>query len=194
MVFVHQFATGKLGFLLGATAVHVNLRTRAARAGITHFPEVIVFVAVENMVGRQMLRPDCCSLVVTREAIFLGAFKHRSIEVGGVYLQHIDDVFPGKVNRAFFEVIAERPVAQHLEHRVVVGIVADFLQVIMLARDAQTLLAVCHARVLYRVIAEDDTFPRVHAGIGKHQCRVIFDDHRSRGNDLMSLACHKIEK
>ena len=45
---------------------------------------------------------------------------------------------------------------------------------------------------LVGINGEDDSLPRVHAGVGKHQCRVILDDHRGRGYNLVTLACHKI--
>ena len=139
-----------------------------------------------------MFEPDRSRLVVTRETFFRRALKDRGIEICRVYLQYIDDVFPGKINGFLFEIIAERPVAKHLEHRVVVRIVPHFLQVIVLAADAQTFLAVCYARVFNRVIAEDDTLPGVHAGVGKHQSGVVFYDHRRGWYDLVTLRRHKI--
>ena len=75
-----------------------------------------------------------------------------------------------------------------------VGIVTYFLQVVVFTAYAQTFLTVCHTRVLDGVIAQDDTFPGVHTGIGEHQGGVIFDDHRRRRNDLMSLRCHKVQE
>ena len=192
MVFVHQFASGHLGFLLLATAVHMDLRARSARTRVAHLPEVVVLVAVQYMIGRQVLCPNSRSLIVTTKTFFLAALKYGGIQVLRINLQYIHDILPRKVYCALLEVVAERPVAEHLEHCVVVRIMTNLLQIVVLAADAQTLLAVCHTRIFDRVIAEDDTLPRVHAGVGKHQCRVILDDHRSRGYNLVTLACHKI--
>ena len=76
----------------------------------------------------------------------------------------------------------------------VVSIASHFFEVIMFTAYAQTLLTISHTRIFNRVIAQDDTFPRVHAGVRKHQRRVIFYHHRSRRNDLVSFACHKVQK
>jgi hypothetical protein len=46
------------------------------------------------------------------------------------------------------EVIAEAPVAEHLEHRVVVRVDAHFLQVVVLPRNTQALLRIGDALVL----------------------------------------------
>ena len=55
---------------------------------------------------------------------------------------HLGQQLPGPADRLLLEIVAERPVAQHLEHRVVVGVVADLLQVVVLARHAQALLRI----------------------------------------------------
>ena len=34
--------------------------------------------------------------------------------------------------------------------------------------------------------AENDVFPLVHTGVGEHQCGVVFNHHRSRGNDFVA--------
>ncbi len=140
MVFVDQLPSGQSGFLLLASAVHVYLRAGAARAGIAHFPKVIVLVAVQDMVGRQVLCPDRSRLLVTSQPLFGCALKDGGIEVLRVDVQHIHDVFPRKVDGSFLEVITKRPVAQHLEHGVVIGIVPHLFQVVVLAADTQTLL------------------------------------------------------
>ena len=70
VVFVHQFATRESRFLLLTTAIHVNLRAWTTRTCIAHLPEVVVFIAIEDMVGRQVLSPDLCCLVVALDALF----------------------------------------------------------------------------------------------------------------------------
>jgi len=49
---------------------------------------------------------------------------------------------PGPLNRFGFEVIAERPIPEHFEKRVVVGVVADILQVIVFAAGADAFLGI----------------------------------------------------
>ena len=194
MIFVHQFATGDAVTLVERTAVHMYLRARTAGTGITHLPEIIVLVAVQNMVCRQVFCPNSGRLVITRQTVFRRALKHRRIQVLRINLQYIHDVLPREINRLFLEIIAERPVAQHLKHRVVVGVVSHFLQVVVLTAHAQTFLTVRHTRILDGIVAQDDTLPRVHTGIGEHQAWVVFDNHRSRRHYLVTFRRHKIQK
>ena len=194
VVFVDQFTTGHFGAFLGRTAVHVDLTTRTARTRIAHFPEVVVLVTVQDMICRQMLCPDRSRLIVTRQTFLGRTLKDGCVQVSGVDLQYIHDILPCKINRLFLEIVAKRPVTQHLKHRVVVGIMTYFLQVVMLTRNAQTLLTVRHTRVLDRIIAQDDSFPRVHTGVGEHQRRIIFNHHRRRRNNLVTFRCHKVQK
>ena len=153
MIFVDQLASRYFRTFFCRTAVHVYLRARAAGTCIAHLPEVIMLVAVQNMIGGQMLCPDRSRLVVPRKTFLRRTFKDGCIEVSGVYLEYIHDILPSEVDRFFLEIVAERPVSEHLEHGVVVGIMAYFLEVVMLAADAQTFLAVRHTRVLDRVVA-----------------------------------------
>ena len=75
-----------------------------------------------------------------------------------------------------------------------VGIVAHFLQVVVLAAHAQTFLAVAGARELNRVVAQDDILKLVHSGVGKHQRRVILYNHRSRGYYTVVLGGKIVQK
>ena len=187
MIFVYQFASRHFGTLFGTTAVHVNLRTRTTRTGVAHFPEVIVLVAIQNMVSGQMFGPDRSRFIVTRQAFFGRTLENRGIQVSGIDLEYIYDIFPSEVNGLRLEIIAERPVAKHFKHGVMIGIVAYFLQVIVLSANAKALLAIRYAGIFDRIIAQDDTLPRVHTGVGEHESRVIFDDHWRRRDDLVSL-------
>ena len=142
MVFIYQVAA-RDGFLVClVTGVKMNLRTRTARTGVAHLPKVVVLVAVDDMVGRNVLQPKFSGFVVALYILFWRTFKYCHVQVGWVQLQHINQIFPGHVNGAFFEIVAKRPVAQHLEHRVVVGVMTHFLQVVVLATHAQAFLSV----------------------------------------------------
>ena len=54
---------------------------------------------------------------------------------------------PGPADGLPLVVVAERPVAEHLEEGVVVGVASDLLEIVVLAADAQHLLAVGGAQV-----------------------------------------------
>ena len=177
IVLVHQLTTGHLRLLLGRTAVQVNLGTGSARTGITHFPEVVMLVAVDDMVGRNMLQPIRSRLVIAAQAFLLASLKHGYIQVLRIQLEHIYQIFPSHINGTFLEVVAKAPVAKHLKHGMVVGVMAHLFQVVVLAAYAQTLLRIGTATGFGVAGAQNDVLPLVHTGIGKHQCGVVLNHH-----------------
>ena len=120
----------------------MDLRTGTAGTRIAHLPEVIVLVAVDDMILGHMLRPVLGGLVVTGDIFLRRTLEHRHIQVFGIQFQHIHQVFPRHVDGALLEVVAEAPVSEHLEHRVVVGVVAHLLQIVVLTRHTQTFLRI----------------------------------------------------
>ena len=58
-------------------------------------------------------------------------------EIPGIYQQ-----FPAPLDSFFLEIVAEGPVAEHLEESVVVGVEADVLQVVVLAARPDAFLGV----------------------------------------------------
>ena len=101
-----------------------------------------MLVAVDDMVFGEELFPDGSSLLISAEPFFGTALEDCCIEVLGVYLQYINDIFPCPTDGFLLEVVAKGPVAEHLEHGVVVGVVAYLFEVVVLAADAEALLAV----------------------------------------------------
>ena len=183
MVVVHQVTSGNFGTFFSRTEVNMDFRAGTTGTRVAHFPEVVVLVAVEDVVFREELFPVAGSFIVPFQSFLGASFEDRGIEVGRVDFQHVYQVFPCPADGLLLEIISERPVAQHLEHRMVVGVVSHFFQVVVLAAHAQTLLGVSHTFVLGGVVAKDYVFELVHSGIGKHQGRVIFDHHGSRRYD-----------
>ena len=109
-----------------------------------------------------------------------------------IQFQDFYQIFPRPADRFFLEVIAERPVAKHFKHGVVVRIVSYFFQVIMLSAYAQTFLRVRDSLVFRRMVTQNNIFKLVHTRVRKHQGRVIFNHHRSRGNDVVSFRLKEI--
>ena len=177
VVLVYEFASRCLCLLLRSAGVEMNLRAWTARACVAHLPEVVVLVAIDDMVGRHMLEPEAGCLIVASESLLGRALEYCDVEVVRIEMKHVDEVFPCVVDGALLEVVAEAPVAEHLKHGVVVGIVAHFLEVVVLTAHAQTLLCVGTTAWLRLAGAEDNVFPLVHTCIGEHQRRVVFDDH-----------------
>ena len=187
VVLVDKVAAGHVATLVQGARVYVNLATGAAGAGIAHLPEVVVLVAVDDVVGGHVLEPVAGSLFIAGDILFGRALEDGDIEVVGVEMQHVDEILPRIVDGTLLEVVAEAPVAQHLKHGVVVGVVANLLEVVVLAAYAQTLLRVGPTAWLGVLGTQYDIFPLVHTGIGKHQRRVVLDYHRGRRNDNVSF-------
>ena len=94
------------------------------------------------MIFGHVFLPNFGGFVVALQSLGRVALEHRHVKVVGVQFQHIDEVFPRHVDRAFLEIVAKRPVSQHLEHRVVIRVVAHFLQIVVFSRHAQAFLRV----------------------------------------------------
>ena len=174
--------------------VEVDLRAGAAGARLAHLPEVVVLVAADDVILGKELFPVVIGLAVERHAVLLRAFEDRGVHPLGGELVDVVQQLPRPGDRLLLEVVAVGPVAQHLEHRMVVGVVPDLLQVVVLARDAQALLRIGRTGILARGVAQENILELVHAGVGEHQRGVVLHDHRGRRDDRMSLALEELQK
>ena len=66
----------------------------------------------------------------------------RSRKAVPAEISSVRAAFPRPLDRLAFEVVAEAPVAEHLEERVVVRVEADVFEVVVLAASADALLRV----------------------------------------------------
>ena len=89
IVLVHHFPARHLGFFLGRAGVHVYLRAGAAGTRVAHLPEVVVLVAVDDMVLWHVLGPVLSGLVITGKPFFGRAFEYGDVQVLGVQAQHV---------------------------------------------------------------------------------------------------------
>ena len=78
---------------------------------------------------------------------------------------------PGPVDRLALEVVAEAPVAEHLEEGVVARRAADLLEVVVLAGDAQAALVVDRPAVRARLGAGQDVLELDHARVREQERR-----------------------
>ena len=194
IILVHQVGTldaCSLAFLFG-TAVDVDFGTWSTGTGVTHFPEIVVLVAVDDMVCGEEFLPVCSGLVVALKTFFGGTFENGDIEMGGVDMKDVDKETVGPLYGLLLEIVTERPVAKHLEHGVVIGVVSHFFQVVVLAGNAQTFLAVGLTTAFGFGISENDVLELIHSGIGEHERRVVLDDHRGRRYDEVTLLLEKL--
>ena len=109
-------------------------------------------------------------------------------------MHYLGEELPSVGDGFALEIVAERPVAKHLEHGVVVGVVAHLFEVVVFAADAKALLGVAHAGIGSLGIAKKDVFKLIHARIGKHQRGVVFHHHGCTGNNVVILALEKFKE
>lgn len=101
--------------------VEEDFRTRAARAGVAHLPEIVRGRNPDDFRIRQAdLLPEIIGLVV------LGIDRDQQAVLGQTIF--LGDQIPGELDRALFEIVAERKVAEHLEEGVVPRGVADIVE------------------------------------------------------------------
>ncbi len=103
--------------------------------------------------------------------------------------------FPRPFDGFFFEIIAETPVAEHLEKRVVIRIQPDILQIIMLAARADALLGIGGAGRIERalLLAEKNRHKLVHPRVREEQIGRVGQQARRRHNRVL-LRFKKLEK
>ena len=92
------------------------------------------------MVFREIFQPCLSGLLVEGCPIFLGTLEYGGIEFCLVYLVNFREKFPSPGDGLSLEIVAEAPVSEHLEHRMVIGIVSYFLEVIVLSAHAEAFL------------------------------------------------------
>ena len=140
MIFVNQFTSRNSSLFFCRTRVDVDFRTRAARTCITHFPEVIVLVAVDDMIFGEILSPVSGSFIVAGKSFLRASFEYGYIQIFRIEFQYLYQIFVCPSDNFFLEVVAERPVTQHFEHGMMVCIVTYFFQVVMFSTHTQALL------------------------------------------------------
>jgi hypothetical protein len=129
--------------LLSGVRSIVDLGARPARAGVAHLPEVVLLVPeVDLRFGHADRFPVLGRLVVARNPRFRVALEDGDVQPRLVELPDVGEQFPRPRDRFLLEVIAETPVAEHLEEGVVVGVLADVVEVVVLAAGADALLRV----------------------------------------------------
>ena len=160
----------------------MDLAARPARPGVAHFPEVVLFVSGMNALRRQKAQPEIVGFDVRRKILRLVAFEICRVQSLLGNLPDVGQQFPRPLDRLGLEVIAERPVAQHFEERVVIGVLADVFEIVVLAAGANALLGVDRAAVDAGAGAEEDILELVHPRVGEQQGGIIVRHHRRGGH------------
>ncbi len=167
-------ALGQLG-----AAVVVQLAARPARAGVAHAPEVLVVALRDVAPAHQPLRrqadligPDAVGLLVI------------GVDRGGHSLgrqaELLGQVLPRPVDGVALEVVAEAPVAEHLEQGLVARRAADLLEVVVLAGHPQAGLRVHRAHVVALLLAGQHALEVRHPGVDEQQGGIVARQQRRR--------------
>ena len=167
-----------------------HLGIRAARAGLARRapPVMLAREEVDVLLLHAVLHPVVGGFVVARDIAF--ALKHgeRKLVLVETEVLRAGQELPAPSDHFLFEIVAQRPVAQHLEERQV-GRVAHLVDI---AR-ADALLHVGQARAGRMLAAQQIRNERVHARGGEQNGRVVFRNDGSARNHGMALALKEIE-
>ena len=198
---LHVFAAAATGLAAGSaqrpSGVEEHLRVRAARAAAADRPppvlvasegkDALVHPGVDPGPG-ELLLPQRDRFPVAGHLVVPG--EHRDIQPLRVEPQPLfaGEEFPAPGDRLGFEVVAQGPVAQHLEEGQV-GRVADQVDVV----GAQTALPADQAPARRMWLAQQIRHQRLHAGGDEQRGRVVFGHQRRRGDEGASALCEKGE-
>ena len=157
--------------------VDMEFRARTAGTGLAHHPKVVFHVSIYDVYRRiDSLRakecgPDIPCLLVELARVAGFRCVDRRVEAVGGKAPAFNDQLPCPLDRFGFEIISKRPVSEHLEKGVVIGVVADILEVVVFAAGADALLRVgCAGWIVGGFFdAEEIRHEGIHAGVGEEQ-------------------------
>ena len=172
----------------GLAGVQEHLGVRAAGAGdARRAPPVVLAPLGEDMaLGNALRLPASDGFVVARDALF--ALEDGHVEVLGLQPQLGGEELKAPGNGLLLEVIAQRPVAEHLEEGQVRA-VAHRVDV----AGAHALLHVGQAAAGRMGLTEQIGHQRVHARRREQHGRVVLGDDRGPGNNRVPLALEKLQ-
>ncbi len=172
-----------------------DLGARTARAGVGHLPEVVGGVrrafVVADAHDPLWRHPDHVAPQLI--GLLVGVVDGDKQAFGG-QLPDLGQQLPGPGDRLFFEVVAERPVAQHFEEGVMARGIADRIQVVVLAAGAQAALHVGRTHVAALLGTEEHVLELHHTGIGEQQRRVVARHQRRGRHDGVALPVEEFEE
>ena len=179
----------------------MQLGARTARAGIAHHPEIVLLVAVDDVDRRieprllEKPRPMIVRFLVELARLARPRLVNRRVKPLRRKFPALDHQLPRPLDRFLLEVIAEAPVAEHLEERVVIRVEPDIIEIVMFAAGANAFLRVGDARRIPRrlLLPEKNRDELVHPGVREKQIRRIRQE-RSRRHDRVLLLAKEIEK
>ena len=133
MSHINQILSRKPGTLFRQSNVCMNFGAWTTRAGISHFPEIILFVAAQNSLFRQQLLPAIIRLLIKRNILTGISFKYSDIQMLRIQLINPGEQFPCPLNGFFLKVIAKTPIAKHFKHGMVISIYPHLFKIVVLS-------------------------------------------------------------
>ena len=135
--------------------------------------------------------------------------RRQEVHARGVETVHLGEKFPSEVDGTLLEVVAEGPVAEHLEKGVVVDILADVVKIIVLASSTNALLRVARSLQLgkrtggvnLRVrgdfendLSEEDGLVLVHSGVCEEKRRIVEGNNGGGFDKGVSVVLKELDK
>ena len=152
----------------------------SARPGLGHPPEVLVVARLDVAPAGHPLRgqADLVAPDVPGDLVVLVRRRREPVRRGCP--SSTVRQLPGPMDRLTLEVVAEAPVAEHLEQGVMARRPADLLEVVVLAGDPQAALVVDRPLVAPRLGPGEDLLELDHPGVREQQGLVAGRDEAGR--------------
>ena len=177
------------------TVVVEDFAAGAAGPRLSHLPEIIrcvwrapVVSDANDSVDRHadVVRPCGVRLIVGMVDADPESFRGQLIDLG--------QQLPRKPDGLALEVVAERPVPEHLEKRVVSCGVADIFEIVVFSAGTQATLHVRSAHVAARFLPQENFLELDHAAVGEQQRRIVGRDQRRGRHDGVPARGEVIEE
>ena len=165
-------------------AVEMDLAAASARPGFGHPPEVLLVAPVHVPPARDAIRGQADLLAPDGPGLLVVAVDGRGQPLGRD-AEILRQQLPGQVDRLALEVVAEAPVAEHLEEGVVAGRPPHLLEVVVLPGDSQDPLVVDRAPVRASLAAGQDVLELDHPRVREEERLVAGRDQARARHDLV---------
>jgi hypothetical protein len=131
----------------------------AAGTGVAHGPKIVRFVQAQYLIFRNafLCMPDIPGNIIITE--------HGHPEPLWVHTEVPCEQFPGKMDRFFLEIIAEREVAQHFKKSMMAERMSHILEIVVLAAYPHAFLTGGGSPVWSGLVSQKDILELVHARI-----------------------------
>ena len=100
--------------------------------------------------------------------------------------------FPGPADGIVFEIVSERKVAEHFKKSMVPHVIADTVKVVVFPARPDRFLGSRRSGIIAGFVAGQNVFELHHSRIGKHQCRIVVGNQRTRRHNLMPVLGKKV--